>query len=358
MKEKLQEIYEGLKERLKSPFLLTFMFVWIIHNWEFVYALVAFGNDIPFINRFLFLKKYITDHHNNELLWFPILWTFVSIGLYFIATFFSEGINLIYSKWIRTWLYLIIDHNKLKTEDDYNELEERRKNLQELVFDLKRKEEDAALKLRSRENALNEDISNLRDSLSKILSEKNEAIKSNEENIIIQSKQKEIISKIEKQLEYAMSEASKWEITATGLKEFKDWVSDTLPELIDDYNNRIYFNSNSSNKLNSDRKRFEELFSGTWINTFVGSGGVKGIEQFNLGIHNEQLAFVTNDGSIMIISNIKFIDDSNLSFVKTNIKNPTRPMKNKLRIINSSSLDGTENETIKIKYSRKTMMKN
>lgn len=128
MKDKLQEIYEGLKERLKSPFLLTFIAVWTIHNWEFVYAFLTFNSDMTYINRVSFLKAYLIVHNYDELLWLPLLWTFVSIGLYFVGSFLSEGLNLIYSKWVRTWLYLVIDKNKLKTEDDYNLLEERRKN--------------------------------------------------------------------------------------------------------------------------------------------------------------------------------------------------------------------------------------
>jgi hypothetical protein len=352
MKEKLQEIYDGLKERLKSPFLLTFMVVWAIHNWEFVYAFVTFNSDMPYITRVSLLKAYLIVHHDDELLWLPLGWTFASIGLYFVATFFSEGINLIYSKWIRTWLYWVIDRNKLKTEDDYNELEERRKNLQELVFDLKRKEEDAALKLRTTEHALNKDLSDLRDKMTTILEEKNEAEKLNANNNSEQSNQKKRIDTLLEQYEKAKLAATAWEINTKDLQDFKDWVSKTTPELIDKFENRADTAfENLVNKRN-DRKRFEELFTGTWLNIFESPGGTKGQETFKLGLYDNQLAFITKDNSILLISNIKFIDDTNLSFTKVNTKVPNSPMHNKLKINNTSSLVGTENETIRIDYAK------
>lgn len=180
MKDKLQEIYDGLKERLKSPFLISFIAIWSIHNWEFVYALMTFNSDMPYSNRVGFLKAYLRGHDYYELFWYPLIWTFVSMGLYFVGSFLSEGINLVYSKWVRTWLYLVIDTNKLKTEDDYNALEDRRRKLQELVNDLKRKEEDASLKLKTTEQALTNDLAKSKHDHGITIEEKTELEKLNQ----------------------------------------------------------------------------------------------------------------------------------------------------------------------------------
>jgi hypothetical protein len=352
MKEKLQEIYEGLKERLKSPFLLTFMVVWTIHNWEFVYALVTFNSDMSYITRVSFLKAYLLVHDYDELLWLPLAWTFASIGLYFVATFFSEGINLAYSKWIRTWLYWLIDRNKLKTEDDYNELEERRKNLQELVFDLKRKEEDAALKLRNTESNLNKELSDLRDKITTILEEKNAADKLIENNNIEALNQKKRIDALIEQVEKTKLAADAWQINAKDLQTFKDWVNRNAPELIDRFESRADASFDKLVNKQIDKKRFQELFTGTWLNIYEAPDGTKGQEQFKLVIENGQITFKTSDNNILIITDISFPDENNLHFTKTNKNVPLGPLRNKLKINNYASLVGTENDTIQISYNK------
>lgn len=353
MKEKLQEIYEGLRERLKSPFLLTFIVVWAIHNWEFVYAILTFNTEMPYFQRIAFLKAYLFVYKYDKLLWFPLAWTFVSIGIYFLGSFLSEGINLIYNKWIRTWLYLTIDKNKLKTEDDYNSLDLRRKKLQELVFDLRRKEEDAALKLKNVEEILNKTISEQRDELAGYLKETTEREKLIfDKDIEIENAKKEItIAK-----EFVENTKFSVDILKEQNEEYKDlkkWMVVRAPELLRKWENKDgEVDSDDEIKEQTDLQKFRNLFAGTWLNYFQEPGKLTGQETFTLGNDNGQLAFITGNKSILLISRIRFLNDNTLTFTKTNKHAPNNPMKNILTINNSSSLSGTENTTINIRYSK------
>ncbi len=92
MKEKINETYESLQERLKSPFLLTFILVWAIHNWELLYGIFTFEESLRFVERIDFLKHYIRTYGTYHLFWFPLWWAFISLGLYLATSFISEGI--------------------------------------------------------------------------------------------------------------------------------------------------------------------------------------------------------------------------------------------------------------------------
>jgi hypothetical protein len=353
MKDKLQEIYDGLKERLKSPFLLTFIVVWVIHNWEFVYALFTFNSEMPYINRVLFLKLYLKNHDTNQLLWFPILWAFLSIILYFVASFLSEGLNLLYNKWIRTWLYLIIDRNKLKTEDDYNALEERRKNLQELVNDLRRKEEDASLKLKSTEKSLNEQIAGLYSQVVEVRKEKGEL----DEML----KQKNIEIEAEREIRIDMNNKAEKNLLAIDilkgqnqqLQAYKDWVLLSQPDSFDNWEKLEELRKRGITQgSQKDREKFKELFSGKWRNKFDDPQGIKGVEIFTLRDSNGELSFVTDKNDVLLISNIQFLGQSTLLFTKTNIKIPTRQLHNSLTIVNELTITGMENGKINIVYTK------
>jgi len=352
VKEKLEEIYDGLKERLKSPFLMTFLLVWSIQNWEFMYMLLTFDSEMTFEKRILYLKVYLMVRCNWWLIWRPLLWTFGSMGLYFIGVFISEGINLIYAKWIRAWLYFAIDRNKLKTQDDYDELENRRKNLQDLVFDLKRKEEDAAIKLKNTEQTLNREITELRIQNTAVLEEKNVAEKQNEKKEAELEGFRKSNEELTGQLEKSKFAANAWEINANDLKDFKEWVTKLYPDLITKYENRDVdaFNILAGKELT--KNRFRNLFKGTWLNTYEHKNGTKGQEMFSLFDEGGQLVFKTTDKNDLVITDIVFHDNTTLEFTKTNKKVPNAPMKNKLRITNSELLVGTENNTIDISYSK------
>lgn len=75
-----------LLDRLKSPFGVMFIFVWIITNWEFVYYLIYVSNDVSVFDRIIVIKKYFDGGFFK--LFFkniisPAFYTFLAITTYF-----------------------------------------------------------------------------------------------------------------------------------------------------------------------------------------------------------------------------------------------------------------------------------
>jgi hypothetical protein len=60
--------------------------------------------------------------------------------------------------------------------------------------------------------------------------------------------------------------------------------------------------------------KFKELFSGLWQNTYSFPNGQKGKETFTLETFDGQPAFKTKEGDILLISDVEFISDNELSF--------------------------------------------
>lgn len=348
MKDKLQEIYEGLKERLKSPFLLTFIAVWTIHNWEFVYAFLTFNSDMTYINRVSFLKAYLIVHNYDELLWLPLLWTFVSIGLYFVGSFLSEGLNLIYSKWVRTWLYLVIDKNKLKTEDDYNLLEERRKKLQELVFDLRRKEEDAALKLKNVEESLKKTISEQRDEITKYLTV------STEKERVITEKTTEV-EKIKKESEDLKEKMGKINVDNKLLKEqykelesFRLWTRKNHATLFDTWQHSDANDKFATSPKANVQPKIKDIFEGNWTLTYT-KNGKSGSEKVSIDETNKYSA---NGKHAFDLTNT-FLDPKTktLRLSKINLHGKLHSNED-LKIVNDSLVTGTDSIGYTLEYKR------
>lgn len=351
MKEKLNEIYQSLQERLKSPFLLTFILVWSIHNWDFLYGVLTFEDSLTYPQRIGFLKAYVKVYGTYHLFWFPLMWAFISLGLYLIASFISEGINLVYSKWIRTFLYWAIDRNKLKTEDDYNELEKRRIALQELVHDLKTRQEDAAIKLNAKEKEIQETLNVFRNKEQDSIKREEELKKglTDKDNTILDlksenQKNKELIMKHHEDQIYIENLKK----TKKDLELFKLWVETKTTEVIQVWQNIDLAKTYKMYELN---ERFKAIFGkDTWHNHYIYSKGKSGEELFEIG-NSATPSFKIENEIRFVIENINFQENNKLSFTKTEI-NTKQVLNVVLDISNKDILIGTENDTINVTYTR------
>ena len=57
---------DNIRERVSNPFLGTFVLVWVVHNWQIVYAFFYFDNDWKLKNKTDYFSKYWTD---NFFIW-------------------------------------------------------------------------------------------------------------------------------------------------------------------------------------------------------------------------------------------------------------------------------------------------
>ncbi len=122
MKEKLEELFDGLKERLKSNFLLTFIVIWLIHHWRFVFILFNFDEYYYLDSKIVKLENYLEDETKRWNLWYyPIIWTFVSISAYYLFSTISELLFIGYNN-ARKKIYEKFENKKIRYATEYNEL--------------------------------------------------------------------------------------------------------------------------------------------------------------------------------------------------------------------------------------------
>lgn len=140
MKEKIEELYDGLKERLKSNFLLTFVIIWLLHHWRLIYSIFNFDSDKTLFDKRAYIAQYISEEGMLWLWVFPLLWTFVSMTFFYFFSSISEILNIAYQN-IRKAIYKKWDNKKLKTIEEYMEKVQEIEKLQMMIKDLELRRE-------------------------------------------------------------------------------------------------------------------------------------------------------------------------------------------------------------------------
>lgn len=181
IKEKLEDIFESMKERAKSPFVLTFLLVWVIRHWELVYLMINFGADYTATQKLEIVNNKLSNETSTELFWCPLLFSFLSFVGYLLISLGYELIHSLYSKWGRTFVYFLSDRNQLVLREEYDKLDEDYGKLEDLYGKIEEEFEDLKQDSLDFSNKLNiSEEKNLQLKLSeKNLKQENEQIKEN-----------------------------------------------------------------------------------------------------------------------------------------------------------------------------------
>lgn len=140
MKEKIEELYDGLKERLKSNFLVTFIIIWLLHHWQLIYSIFNFDTNRTLIDKRAYIANYLSEEGMLWLWVFPLLWTFISMISFYGFSSLSEILNIAYQN-IRKAIYKKWDNKKLKTIEEYLEKVNENEKLQRMIRDLEQRRE-------------------------------------------------------------------------------------------------------------------------------------------------------------------------------------------------------------------------
>lgn len=130
MKEKLGELFDGIKDRLTSPFLLTFVAVWCIHHWKLLFLVSTFDPMDTQVQKISKVEQYLKCHGYCGMIWMPFLWAIGSMMLYLLAIILVKNINTFYDT-ILTFTYKKTNAwRKLRTKEEYDKLLAANKELQ------------------------------------------------------------------------------------------------------------------------------------------------------------------------------------------------------------------------------------
>jgi hypothetical protein len=137
IKDLLVSFKENFKDKTRNPFLGTYLMVWLIRNWELVYTLFNFDNDIKLKGKIDFIKKYYTDNNFIENLWTNSYWAFALLVLTYILLNLSRLIVNSFEKKLTPWIYKVTDSKSIVLKETYNNLKSEN-NLLELNLEKER----------------------------------------------------------------------------------------------------------------------------------------------------------------------------------------------------------------------------
>jgi hypothetical protein len=129
-KDLLISFKDNFKDKTRNPFLGTYLMVWIIRNWELLYTLFNFDNDIKLKGKISFIKQYYTENDFIENLWTNLYWAFGLLILTYILLNLSRFIVNIFEKKLTPWIYKITDSKSIVLKETYNKLKSENNHLE------------------------------------------------------------------------------------------------------------------------------------------------------------------------------------------------------------------------------------
>lgn len=161
-KEFLEEAKESINERLKSPFIITFIISWIAWNWLLIYDVFNFPATFSLSEKTNIINQYIQAHIWDNITWRPI-WSALISSLVFVAgsSVFLIVFNL-YNTTIKSGIFKLTAKGENIPRSLYNNLNKRHNRLK-VSFDEATK---LWTDLENENSTLKEENSSLRGSVS------------------------------------------------------------------------------------------------------------------------------------------------------------------------------------------------
>ncbi len=325
VKDKVDDFFDSVKERLKSNFLVTFIAIWLIHNWRVVFILLNFDSTEKLDNKLERLNKYFTDAGFCDLWFWPVVFSLISIVVYYLMSSGSEIIFIIYQN-VRKWIYKKWDNKKIKTIEEYEEKVKENKGLHKQITDLEDRRENLLLQ-----------NTRLEDEVGKVRKTNGELNMRNEEFVTQ-------VNGLEDEIQQYIAESGKKGIEIERKQTQLNSEIDKVKTL-EGYKEDLH-------DLN--------LLYGGWNCEYTTPNGEKGNEPILIEGNKYYITWEGRKQHVFDITDFVYDrDKGTVFFIKelTNEEKLKRPRDqyfsiNRLSLINDEVLEGTENVETKIKYKR------
>lgn len=127
----LNDIRDVFKDRFKGAFGGTFILVWLVMNWEFVYMLFNFDTDCTYNDKLYEINEYMRGAWPWRMLCAPIMWSLGSIFTYALFNHLSIFIISIFSLRLKPHILKWAGSKKLVTREDYETIIEQIRAMEE-----------------------------------------------------------------------------------------------------------------------------------------------------------------------------------------------------------------------------------
>ncbi|EMY3476827.1 DUF3450 domain-containing protein [Flavobacterium psychrophilum] len=154
IKDFLISFTDNFKEKTKNPFLGTYLFVWLIRNWDLAYTLFNFDKDCTLDDKKTFISNYYKNGDFISNLGGNILWAFgILITTYLLLNISRLIVNLSERR-LTPWIYQITDSKSIVLKSEYERIRAESDDLQ-LRLD---KERESKSRLEARIKSLEAEI--------------------------------------------------------------------------------------------------------------------------------------------------------------------------------------------------------
>ncbi len=127
VKEKINEIMDDLRGRIRNPLILSFILVWFCFHWDLIYSILTIDLSIPLASRLEIMKDYMRSEAGwRGMIFKPLGWSFVSLVSYYLIAIAAQGIKVLVAKRLNAALLAKIDtgsfalKSELKAEKNYS----------------------------------------------------------------------------------------------------------------------------------------------------------------------------------------------------------------------------------------------
>ncbi|MBS1619337.1 MAG: hypothetical protein JST76_12505, partial [Bacteroidetes bacterium] len=113
----LKSLWEDFSERIKSPFVTSFIFVWSVKNWILLYTIFNFDSSYSLNSKTEFIKDYIAQHP-VKIFWGPLGLSIVAAISFYAMKSIFYGIDSFYENKIKIWIISIFNPKNLVLKAD------------------------------------------------------------------------------------------------------------------------------------------------------------------------------------------------------------------------------------------------
>lgn len=155
-KDTFISVKDNIVKKVTNPFLSTFVGVWIVRNWEFVYSIFFFDDSYSLEMRLTEIESYFADYS----IWDVAITILITFGI-LIATFILLSVSRLivnfFDKTVTPWTYKITDIGSVVLKESYQTLESEISRLENRY----QKEKETRLVLREENERLEKRIGEL-----------------------------------------------------------------------------------------------------------------------------------------------------------------------------------------------------
>lgn len=100
-----KDIWETYKDRIKSPFVVSFLISWTMCNWLFVYTFFSFPVEYNYFTKVKFINDYVQLHQGYNLFWKPLWVSSLATLVYIVCSGFYLVMFSFYKTTVKSWIF-------------------------------------------------------------------------------------------------------------------------------------------------------------------------------------------------------------------------------------------------------------